>query len=368
VAGAGNGGGLTVHYGGTANLTNVTIAMNSANQGGGILSMGTLTLDNVTISGNSAATGGGIFASMAGVVIRNSILGGNTASTSGADCSGTIVSSLGHNLIQSTNGCAIVPDPTDLTGAAPGLNPLGENGGPTATMSLQPTSPALDAGDPATCAAADQRGFPRPLDGNKDGAAVCDIGAHEQGSRVGFASTAAYDGWIVESSETSAAGGAKNNKATTLRVGDDAKDRQYRSILSFDTSALPKGAFIQRADLFLKHSSVAGENPLDTHGGLRADIRGPHFGAAAALGLDDFGQKGNQNAACTFGKVALDDWYRGSCLPAAFPFINTAGTTQVRLRFSKDDNDDGGADILGIFSGNAPVTADRPRIEVYFLP
>jgi len=40
-------------------------------------------------------------------------------------------------------------------------------------------SPAIDAGDDAQCPASDQRGVPRPLDGNGDGLAVCDIGSFE---------------------------------------------------------------------------------------------------------------------------------------------------------------------------------------------
>lgn len=40
-------------------------------------------------------------------------------------------------------------------------------------------SPVVDAGTNGGCPATDPRGVPRPLDGNGDGAPVCDIGAHE---------------------------------------------------------------------------------------------------------------------------------------------------------------------------------------------
>jgi CSLREA domain-containing protein len=55
----------------------------------------------------------------------------------------------------------------------------------TLTRALGPGSAALDAGDPAGCAASgglllfDQRGFPRRADGNHDGQTRCDMGAFE---------------------------------------------------------------------------------------------------------------------------------------------------------------------------------------------
>lgn len=53
----------------------------------------------------------------------------------------------------------------------PLLQPLAANGGPTPTMAIAANSPARDAGNPATCPGADQRGYLRN--------GRCDIGAYE---------------------------------------------------------------------------------------------------------------------------------------------------------------------------------------------
>jgi hypothetical protein len=46
-------------------------------------------------------------------------------------------------------------------------------------MALAAGSPAIDAGDDAVCPAVDYRGWRRPVDGDGDGDAVCDMGAYE---------------------------------------------------------------------------------------------------------------------------------------------------------------------------------------------
>ena len=71
---------------------------------------------------------------------------------------------------------------TDLTGQGQNNlvdDPLFIAGWPQVDLHVKPGSPVIDAGDDASCPAEDILGNPRPVDGNQDGSAICDLGAFE---------------------------------------------------------------------------------------------------------------------------------------------------------------------------------------------
>lgn len=104
-----------------------------------------------------------------------------------------------------------------------------------------------------------------------------------------FYSKASYDGWVLEKSRTSSKGGSLNASSTTLRVGDDAKNRQYRSILHFSTAALPDNAVITSVQLQVRRYGYTGTSPFKTHGSLYVDIRKTGgFSGKFALQLTDW--------------------------------------------------------------------------------
>jgi hypothetical protein len=160
-------------------ITNSTIAHNAADTyGAGIFNAGTAYLDSVTVFSNTAVNGGGL-ANFGVLTVTNSILAGNEAAT-GPDCFG-VIGSLGYNLIQTTTSCTLAGTLTGvITGVNPLLGPLSDNLGTTPTHDLLPGSPAIDAGNNGQCRPVDQRGFTRPVDGDGDGTAVCDLGAVER--------------------------------------------------------------------------------------------------------------------------------------------------------------------------------------------
>lgn len=194
-----NGGGI--RNSGTLAIQNSTVLANHAMLGGGILNIGTLTVINSTISGNTAIRGlgtGGAAGIAAGGVVRlinstvsgnhsatfaggisaginvqlqNTIVAGNTANT-GPDCSGTFTS-LGHNIIGTTQDCAVALEPSDQVGD-PLLGDFLDAGSPgNGRFPLRNDSPAIDAGDADACVALSTDQLDTPRRG------PCDIGAVE---------------------------------------------------------------------------------------------------------------------------------------------------------------------------------------------
>jgi len=200
----------------------------------------------------------------------------------------------------------------------------------------------------------------RPYSSGEDGFVA------KLGFMLTFKSQGANDGWVLESTETSGMGGSNDSIATTLRVGDDATDKQYRSIVSFNTASLPDNAVITKVTLKVKKQGLTGTDPFTTHGTLMAAIRKPYFGSAVTLANSDFQAALSKQVG--FSSVPVSNWYSTNNNPVIWPYINLTGTTQFRLRFTLDDNDDMGADYVRFYSGNAGA-AYRPQLIVeYYVP
>ena len=95
----------------------------------------------------------------------------------GPDCRG-VITSLGHNLVGDPTDCTITFFPSDLTGE-PGLAAASDTGEPGGvSLSLLPTSQAIDAGNDGVCPRRDQRGQ-RRVNIPGVGASRCDISGIE---------------------------------------------------------------------------------------------------------------------------------------------------------------------------------------------
>lgn len=198
---AASGGGV-YHVGGNLSIANSTLTRNQAvgtgapaTAIGGALANGdaalttpvtsTVSIINSSLVSNTAAYAGGALsnrhglAATAQITVQNSILAFNTATQPSTHTCSTdqtlTIASAGNNL-ESGNSCGF-NQTSDLLNTNPRLEALADNGGPTPTHALRPSSPAIGKGNPAVCVAPpinqhDQRGVLRL-------SVVCDIGAYE---------------------------------------------------------------------------------------------------------------------------------------------------------------------------------------------
>jgi predicted outer membrane repeat protein len=245
----GYGGGLynccgasATHGASTVTITNSTFSGNTAAtwSGGGIMADGPVILDSVTMSGNSSPVrvgggGGGIYTDAPGFsTLRNTIIAN---STSGGNCAGDAVTSLGHNL--SSDSTCDFGATGDMNNTNPNLGPLADNGGPTRTHALLYGSPAIDGGDPLEYPPTDQRGVSRPL------GLAPDIGAYE----YEFSPVMPYEGTLGTIVTISAPGfGTKKGKVLIGGLATKVTNWTDTAITTVITKAPPPGVY----DLVLK--------------------------------------------------------------------------------------------------------------------
>lgn len=286
---------------GTMTIRNSTFSGNQADDDGGAFQSdgGTVTLTHVTIVGNQAGSAGaetgGAFKLTAGatVFLNNSLIGDNIqGGATPIDAAGGTVISNGANAVE--GGCAGCLPGSDIT-VDVGILPLAYNGGNTRTHATVPTSPSVDAADPADGLPTDQRGFPRP-----EGAGY-DIGAFERSASYEVAVTP--DGLGTPLQRTDGTGYSHDFWVANLSTGAQDIDLlgsvagplTGSPFLSVDSivgpgvmgvpdsvrvPAVPSGDSVQVQVFF----TVAGGAPaqVDT---LRLQAR-----LAAQIGVTDFGQ------------------------------------------------------------------------------
>lgn len=181
VAGGAQGGAIQNFDPATFAIENSTITGNSASSGSGshqaeqsaggaINNQSTFqnpsSIVGTTISQNGAGRGSNIFNAFSSLSLQNTIVANPRASGgAGQNCGHpssfpSAIKSLGFNL--ASDGTCELKAKGDLSGVDPQLKPLADNGGPTQTMALPLSSPAVDQGTSAGLKT-DQRGDKRPV-------------------------------------------------------------------------------------------------------------------------------------------------------------------------------------------------------------
>ena len=217
--GSTGGGGLSLSNT-SGDITNSTFSGNSADAGAAILALGdgdgggttalAQRLSHTTIVGNGpvstppADTGAvqvyTVLGGTADLELFNSILESPPGQPTCQDNTGSeAIQTIGGNSDDDGTCNLGVTDQPETTQA---LGPLSDNGGMVAgdsptqivpTHALLPTAEGVDTAlstastfaqfAPVTCPTVDQRGEPRPIDGDGDGSADCDRGAYERAAQ-----------------------------------------------------------------------------------------------------------------------------------------------------------------------------------------
>jgi hypothetical protein len=186
-----------------------------------------------------------------------------------------------------------------------------------------------------------------------------------------FTSIAAHDGWVLESTETSGVGGSLDSTASStsgLRVGDDDTRRQYKAVVSFDTSSIPDGATIVSVKLRLLRGTLSGTNPFSSFGTCSVDVRsGGGFSGSTALQAGDFQAGATAIKAATMSNPASNGtWSEGNLNASGLAAIDKTAVTQLRVYFNLDDNNNAAADFVGFFSGDNASASQRPQLVVTY--
>jgi hypothetical protein len=202
-----------------------------------------------------------------------------------------------------------------------------------------------------------------------------------------FESIGADDGRVIESSETSDMGGtgvfANDASGSGLQVGDTGSglDQQIKSILSFDTAALTNMATVTGASVRFVRGGTSGvfvNSPgSNGFGSLVIDIAKGSFNNSPSLQHQDFEWFFSGTVLNGAGTIVLPTmsvsiptapaaaWATSTLGSSANTYVKTTGRTQLRLRFTLDDNDNGLLDYLGFFGGEAAAGL-RPVLEVTY--
>jgi len=179
-------------------------------------------------------------------------------------------------------------------------------------------------------------------------------------------SQASSDGYVVESSETSGVGGTAVSNAADLTLGDDAARKQYVVIVSFDTSGIPDAATISSAKLKMVRSALTGD-PYASLTPITVDVKRGAFNGNAALEIADFQAAADAVAAATLPNPPSNgSTSSGGLNVAGRDAINKTGVTQLRVRFTLDDDNDSVIDSIAFYSGENATSANRPKLTVTY--
>lgn len=182
-----------------------------------------------------------------------------------------------------------------------------------------------------------------------------------------FISVGTQDGYVAATVVNGTTGGYA--VSSDVSVGDNA-DAPFRGILSFNTAAIPDGATILSAEVRLYYTLAPVGNPWTSHGFLVADIKNGCLGSGCTVAASDFEAVASLNEAVVFtapaSTGAAGTLVSGTLSAAALAHINKLGSTQLRLRFKNNSNNNGTSDYVTFAGGEYYLTQFRPVLVVKY--
>ena len=149
-------GGAIMLDGAVAFIRQSTLAENTATNGGAIAiesSAAAAILQSTIVENEASTNGGGLKITSSNVLLQNTLIADNTATTAYPDVDGTLLADSSYNLISDGTGMSGISNGsqgnqvgTSGTPIDAKLGQLRDHGGPVKTVSLRVDSPALDAG------------------------------------------------------------------------------------------------------------------------------------------------------------------------------------------------------------------------------
>ncbi|MEP4807166.1 MAG: right-handed parallel beta-helix repeat-containing protein, partial [Luteolibacter sp.] len=359
-------GGAVACSGSSPLFANSSFISNSADNGGGVfLSNGSdAQFINTTFHDNDATNnGGGLRVEDSDPDITNSIVWANEAASSSTSTSASISTFsatpvYSHSLLQNLD---LSGSGGNFDGTDPGNNPRFRNAadgsGEITEVRLLPDSPVIDAGDDAALSGdLDFDSAPRVADGDLDGSATIDLGAHEFRTPVFVDQTAASAGdgssWVspfisLDTAFEATLPGDTVWIAEGTYTPSGTADRDDYFV--FPTGARVYGGFPAGGGDFASRDAAAHLTELSGKRGTNPDAN--HYHVATAVDLDRTAfidgltfRDGNADGLVTSAEDSGGGLYLSNC------------TLTVRdCRFVENSGDNGG----GLFiAGGAPLVAN----------
>lgn len=172
--------------------------------------------------------------------------------------------------------------------------------------------------------------------GSDDDTAVTVGNGTSPSTSATFASRAAEDGYVKAKTDGTSASVGLYESTYGVASGRGSDGLINRTVLSFDTSAVPDGATVTGAYLTLNHRSGSGDPWASPSGNtLLLDVKSGCFGGCG-IEATDWAASATAAGVADVAKFTSGTQRSGALNASGLAAVNRAGLTQVRLRFASN--------------------------------